>query len=766
MKRIIQLIPLFLILISFTVYSQWRIDPDKDFDADLDQLPPELFNVDDHFTNPELAATVYTINGYDNFYLATDLAEPHMSMNPLAPTEFFNAFNINNAHYTTDGWNWSNITPSFGTSMRGDPVTAYDSLGNLYYMNMYGSVSILGCRLVKSTDNGATWSSSVICINGRDKNWIACDQTSGPYANYVYCTMTGTSSPQGAFSRSTDNGATFSQTETFNTQTLPGMMVAVGPNTVNGDVPGGCVYVVTHSGSNSNGTYTFYLSTDGGLNFTQQSSAGFTGYIGVELSGRSTIQGMRTRPYPFIAADNSYGTYRGRLYLVYATNNPAGNGNKPDVYCRYSTDQGATWSSAVMINDDTSPTTNHQFFPAIWCDKSTGRLYAKWYDSRLCPTSDSMDVYASYSDDGGVTWAPNYRISNQTFKIDISAGAPAYQGDYDAITSLDNQSMLVWTDFRFNGFASMVAYFPDYAMILNPATSTVQNDLDTVQLGVEVPDVKAFTETITFTAEVSPSPSSGSLTFEWPNGNTLSSYPDTVPLNVIASGGVTLGSYTITVTGTGPNGTPVHKRTNTLTVEQYIPVELAALSASVNDNQVDLIWTTATETNNLGFSIERSFANEKMRSDWTTLAFVDGAGTTTEIKNYSYSDVNITADGKYYYRLKQIDQDGSYTYSKEVSVEIERPLTFALDQNYPNPFNPSTTISYSVPVESDVTITIYDALGRTMKQLNEGIIPASRQQIEFNAAELSSGTYFYIITASPVDGSNGYREVKKMLLLK
>jgi hypothetical protein len=312
----------------------------------------------------------------------------------------------------------------------------------------------------------------------------------------------------------------------------------------------------------------------------------------------------------------------------------------------------------------------------------------------------------------------------------------------------------------------MVAYFPDYAMILNPATSTVQNDLDTVQLGVEVPDVKAFTETITFTAEVSPSPSSGSLTFEWPNGNTLSSYPDTVPLNVIASGGVTLGSYTITVTGTGPNGTPVHKRTNTLTVEQYIPVELAALSASVNDNQVDLIWTTATETNNLGFSIERSFANEKMRSDWTTLAFVDGAGTTTEIKNYSYSDVNITADGKYYYRLKQIDQDGSYTYSKEVSVEIERPLTFALDQNYPNPFNPSTTISYSVPVESDVTITIYDALGRTMKQLNEGIIPGSRQQIEFNAAELSSGTYFYTITASPVDGSNGYREVKKMLLLK
>jgi len=83
------------------------------------------------------------------------------------------------------------------------------------------------------------------------------------------------------------------------------------------------------------------------------------------------IQNMRTRPYPFISADNSYGTYRGRLYLVYASNSPAGNGNKPDIFCRYSDDQGATWSSAVTVNDEVNSQNHHQWHPSIWTDKQT-----------------------------------------------------------------------------------------------------------------------------------------------------------------------------------------------------------------------------------------------------------------------------------------------------------------------------------------------------------------------------------------------------------
>ncbi len=106
---------------------------------------------------------------------------------------------------------------------------------------------------------------------------------------------------------------------------------------------GGAVYVVTSSGTASAPTYTFYLSTDGGLTFTTQSAQNFAGYVGT-YSSRHSVENMRTRPYPFITADQTNGPNRGRLYLVYAKNDPPANGNKPDIWCRYSTDMGSTWS--------------------------------------------------------------------------------------------------------------------------------------------------------------------------------------------------------------------------------------------------------------------------------------------------------------------------------------------------------------------------------------------------------------------------------------
>ena len=173
---------------------------------------------------------------------------------------------------------------------------------------------------------------------------MVADQTSGPYSGYIYTGMT-----PGNFARSTNLGATWTTTQTFGTQSLPGFMICVGPN---GATDGGVVYVVTNSGSAFASTYTFYASTNGGLNFTLKSAQNFSNYVGTEVGGRNSVQNMRTRPYPFITADQSNSAFRGRLYLVYASNSPAGNGNKPDIFCRYSTDQGVTWSSAVTINDD------------------------------------------------------------------------------------------------------------------------------------------------------------------------------------------------------------------------------------------------------------------------------------------------------------------------------------------------------------------------------------------------------------------------------
>lgn len=720
----------------------------------LDRAPIEYYkNMNPQF----LDAVVTDEDGFDDFNLGVNFAEPHVSQNPTDPMQYFGAYNINGAWRTYDGHDWTASVPNFGVTVNGDPVTAYDSLGNLYYMSMYGGIT--GCRVIRSTDNGATWGTPVHAINGIDKNWIAADQSAGPYSNNIYCVFTG-GGGNGNFTRSTDFGATFTQTRVFNTQVLPGMMVAVGPNTSGGDVPGGCVYVVTNSGSAFASTYTFYRSTDGGLNFTTQSSQQFANYVGTNVNGRNSVQNMRTRPYPFIAADNSYGTNRGRLYLVYASNTPAGNGNKPDIFLRYSDDQGVTWSSARVVNDDPDTQNHNQWHPAVWVDKTSGRIFMKWMDTRDTPTSDSAYIYATYSDDGGDTFAANQRISTQKMRINCSTcgggGTPRYQGDYDAIYALDNISLSMWTDFRNGQFGSFVGYFPDFAMKAGPNSQTVNNHLDSTFYYISVPAVKLYDQTVAFTAEVSPNPATGTLTIDFPDGETLSSYPDSARMRIRTLDFIPEGTYTITVTGRGPNGTPVHRRTVQLEVEDIIPVELVSFNAIADVNNVILNWTTATEVNNQGFEVERSASNE---NNWRTIGFSDGKGTTTEIQHYSFIDKNLDA-ASYSYRLKQVDFDGTFAYSPVVEVEVSVPLEYALEQNYPNPFNPSTMISYSIPEAGFVSLKLYDVLGNEIKSLVNAQQEAGQYEFAFDASGFASGVYYYRLQ------SGEFTSTKKLMLMK
>src|SRR3990172_2444061 len=174
----------------------------------IDALPLEYLQNINYSDNPLFVIT--TADGFDNFNLGVDFAEPHMSQNPNDPLQYFNAFNTNGTWRTYDGHDWTHSFPGFGTTMRGDPVTAYDGEGRLFYENMYGSPNVLGCKVIVSTDNGATWSAPVTAISGFDKNWIAADQTSGPYANYVYTILTRNSTGQN-LARSTDHGVTWTQ---------------------------------------------------------------------------------------------------------------------------------------------------------------------------------------------------------------------------------------------------------------------------------------------------------------------------------------------------------------------------------------------------------------------------------------------------------------------------------------------------------------------------------------------------------------------------
>jgi hypothetical protein len=187
------------------------------------------------------------------------------------------------------------------------------------------------------------------------------------------------------------------------------------------------------------------------------------------------------------------------------------------------------------------------------------------------------------------------------------------------------------------------------------------------------------------------------------------------------------------------------------------PVELTSFTASAIKGAVNLSWKTATEVNNMGFNVERS-AN---KSDWSKIAFVQGNQTSTSTKSYSYIDKSVNQSGNYYYRLKQIDNDGSFKYSNIVEADINNsPSAFTLNQNYPNPFNPSTIISYSLPQASNVKISVFNAIGQPVRVIENGFKSAGVYSVSFNASELSTGVYFYKIEAGQ------FSQIRKMMLIK
>jgi len=191
-----------------------------------------------------------------------------------------------------------------------------------------------------------------------------------------------------------------------------------------------------------------------------------------------------------------------------------------------------------------------------------------------------------------------------------------------------------------------------------------------------------------------------------------------------------------------------------------IPVELESFTASANENSVTLNWLTATEKNNSGFSVERKTSLDER---WIEVGFVPGFGTTTERMSYSFTDANLSM-ASYSYRLKQIDFDGTVEYSNEIFAEVSAPKNFALMQNYPNPFNPSTTIEFSIPQTSNVSIEIYNVIGENVARLVNQTLEAGYHRFNFDAGSLPSGTYVYQLKAN---GQNGtFVDTKKMLLMK
>jgi photosystem II stability/assembly factor-like uncharacterized protein len=195
-----------------------------------------------------------------------------------------------------------------------------------------------------------------------------------------------------------------------------------------------------------------------------------------------------------------------------------------------------------------------------------------------------------------------------------------------------------------------------------------------------------------------------------------------------------------------------------------IPVELTSFTAEFTYNKVILNWTTATETNNSGFVIQRKKSEDRSQeSEWEKIGFVQGFGTTTEPKSYSFIDEDVIT-GNYKYRLKQIDYDGSFKYSNIVEAVVGTPTEYLLEQNYPNPFNSSTSIKFYLSEKSNITLTIYDILGKEIKVLVSGTIEEGNYEVKFDADNYPSGIYACRLDAGNINKPKSI--TIKMMLIK
>jgi hypothetical protein len=190
-----------------------------------------------------------------------------------------------------------------------------------------------------------------------------------------------------------------------------------------------------------------------------------------------------------------------------------------------------------------------------------------------------------------------------------------------------------------------------------------------------------------------------------------------------------------------------------------LPVELSSFSAILLNGKVKLLWETETEVNNYGFEIERT--SSSLNIDWKNIGFVEGHGNSNSPKSYEFVDENVMY-GKHNYRLKQIDNDGSFEYSDVIEVDVPTLQDYAiLEQNYPNPFNPETKIRFIVNDNTHVSIKIFDEIGSEIAQIFNDKVESGRiYEVNFSGLYLSSGVYYYSLISEKT------RKTRKMILIK
>ncbi len=494
--------------------------------------------------------------------------------------------------------------------------------------------------------------------------------------------------------------------------------------------------------------------------------------------GKGTSQ-VSTRGIAVDKDDNYYivgyfGT-SGKLTVEFDTLTLTSNGQRDIFLVKYDSAGAVKWGvnagSAVSgeeAKDVTVDDAGNIYMTGMFVDTA-------YFGSNIVIGDGGSDIFiAKYNPDGKLVWVKSAGSHGDDIGYGITAdnaghiylsgrfdstatfGTNDYttHGDYDAfIAKLDTAGNFIWVD-NFGGTGADVCgavktdaagYCIGYGSFNDAidigSTNFVSSGLDDIFFVKLDPDGSVIWAKA---AGGSDKDAANSLVIE-SNGNVVST-----------------GYFNLNFSFDGQNFTSVGKQDILLCRlgSTVLPVELLSFKSSISNGNVRLAWSTATETNNLGFAIERSTD----KKTYNVVGFVKGNGTSTNKNNYSFTDA-VVSSSKCYYRLKQIDFDGTFSYSSEIEVDLNQPVQFEVYQNYPNPFNPTTSIAFDLPIASKVTIVVYNSIGKQVSVIANKEYSAGRNEVKFDASSLSSGVYIYKLNAISKTGSV-LSSIKKMILIR
>ena len=538
------------------------------------------------------------------------------------------------------------------------------------------------------------------------------------------------------YSLSTDGGETWSNSKLL-PQIIPNAALSSDP-VVGVDLSGNFyIFTISINDDTGNGELWVFKSTDQGETFDQvyqmandlsafedkewattdlNASSPYANNLycswtrfssGTEiLLVRSTDEGITwSSPVSVSDLSNVQGSFpavgpNGELYVTWL-----GFNNTRQIMFDKSTDGGVTFGTDVVISDAIN-----SWFPHMAVDLSNGPrkgyIYVTWGDER----NGDDDAFLSYSSDGGETWSSVIRVNNDP---------------------VGNGKLQYWPSVA-------VSELGEISIIFYDTRNTVNNNFIETYLA-------RSTDALTFTNELmSTEPSPTSI----PNNDVR--FGDYIGID--SYGGIVVPIWTDERAG------GFDMDIYTAKINPLLPVELKTFTARIVDGNTILEWSTATETNNFGFEIQRSYNNGENGGGWFTAGFVEGQGTTTSIHNYTFTDKGL---GKtVYYRLKQIDYNGAYRYSEVLKVNSVSIKTIALEQNYPNPFNPSTKIRYQVANDDFVNLKVFNSMGEEVVALVNSYQLAGSYEVKFDGSDFAGGVYFYSLSAG------SFSEMKKFVLLK